>query len=61
MYKYELHLHTKEASACARASGAEMVDFYIQNGYQGMVVTDHFYHGNTAIDRDLPWEDFITK
>ncbi|MBO4979965.1 MAG: PHP domain-containing protein [Clostridia bacterium] len=61
MYKYELHLHTKEASACARASGAEMVDFYIQNGYQGMVVTDHFYHGNTAIDRDLPWEDFITE
>ena len=61
MYKYELHLHTKEASACARSSGPELVDFYIENGYSGMVVTDHFYHGNTAIDRDLPWEDFITE
>lgn len=61
MYKYELHLHTKEASACARSGGADLVDFYIENGYQGMVVTDHFYHGNTAADRDLPWEDFITE
>ena len=39
MYKYELHLHTKEASACARSSGPELVDFYIENGYSGMVVT----------------------
>lgn len=61
MYKYELHMHTKEGSACAVASGAEMVNFYIENGYQGMVVTDHFYHGNTAIDRDLPWEAFIDE
>lgn len=61
MYKYELHLHTKEASACARSGGAELVDFYIKNGYSGMVVTDHFYHGNTGIDRNLSWEDFVTE
>ena len=61
MYKYELHLHTKEGSACARSSAAEMVEFYIANGYSGLVVTDHFYHGNTAIDRNLPWSDFITE
>ena len=48
MYKYELHMHTKEGSACGKTSGADMVDFYIENGYAGMVVTDHFYHGNTT-------------
>ncbi len=61
MYKYELHLHTKEGSLCARSSAAEMVDFYIENGYQGAVVTDHFYHGNTRPDRALPWEDYIDE
>ncbi|MBE6661781.1 MAG: hypothetical protein E7606_00715 [Ruminococcaceae bacterium] len=61
MYKYELHLHTKEGSACARSGGVELVDFYIKNGYSGMVVTDHFYHGNTGVDRSLPWEQFVEE
>lgn len=59
MYKYELHMHTSEGSACARNTGAEMVDFYANMGYAGMVVTDHFYHGNTAPSRALPWREFI--
>ena len=61
MYKYELHMHTSEGSACGKTSGADMVDFYIKNGYTGMVVTDHFYRGNTAIDRSLPWRMFIEE
>ena len=59
MYKYELHMHTSEGSACARNTGVEMVNFYIDMGYAGMVVTDHFYRGNTAPSRDLPWREFI--
>ncbi|MBO5306094.1 MAG: PHP domain-containing protein [Clostridia bacterium] len=61
MYKYELHLHTSEASACARSSGAELVDFYIKMGYTGMVVTDHFYHGNTRPSRTLSWSDYVDE
>ena len=59
MYKYELHLHTSEGSQCGHSGGAEMVDFYIEQGYAGLVVTDHFYHGNTRPDRDLAWEEYI--
>ena len=59
MYKYELHMHTAEGSACAQNTGSEMTDFYISQGYAGMVVTDHFYRGNTAPSRDLPWREFI--
>lgn len=59
MYKYELHMHTSEGSACARNTGAEMVNFYIDMGYSGMVVTDHFYRGNTAPSREQPWREFI--
>ncbi len=59
MYKYELHMHTQEGSACGKSTGAEMAEFYLSRGYAGVAVTDHFYHGNTAPSRELDWEDYI--
>lgn len=59
VYKYETHLHTKEASACGFAYGAEYISFFKKLGYQGIFVTDHFFNGNSGIDRSLPWEDKI--
>ena len=56
LYKYETHLHTKEASACASSTGAEMARAYQAAGYAGIIVTDHFFNGNTAVPADLPWE-----
>ena len=59
LYKYETHLHTSEASACSLLSGAEQARFYKEAGYEGIIVTDHFYNGNTAVDRSLPWDDWV--
>ena len=59
MYKYDLHVHTKEGSACGRSTGAEMAEMYAREGYSGFVVTEHFYTGNTAVPRDLPWEEWV--
>lgn len=59
MYKYETHMHTREASACAWSSGAEMAEKYKSEGYTGIIVTDHFFNGNSAIPRDLPWKERI--
>lgn len=59
MYKYEIHLHTSACSACAVSSAKEMIDAAAKNGYSGIVITNHFYHGNTAVDRNLPWNDFV--
>ncbi len=59
MYRYELHLHTKTASGCASADPAKYIEFYKQRGYSGICVTDHFFFGNTAIDRSLPWVEFV--
>lgn len=59
MYKFEIHLHTKACSACAVSDGIEMVDAAKAAGYSGIVITNHFYHGNTAVDRNLDWEDFV--
>ncbi|MBQ8922238.1 MAG: histidinol-phosphatase [Oscillospiraceae bacterium] len=59
--RWETHLHTKEGSACASASAAEMAKTCKEAGYDGMFVTDHFYHGNTCVDRDLPWEEWARQ
>ena len=48
-YKYETHLHTSQASACASASGDDYIEKYIQAGYAGIIVTDHFFQGNTCV------------
>ena len=60
MYKYEIHLHTNNCSACAISSPEEMVDIAAEKGYSGIVITNHFYHGNTGVDRNLPWEEFVS-
>jgi histidinol phosphatase-like PHP family hydrolase len=58
-YKYETHLHTTEASACSKRSAAEQVRFFKDAGYTGIIVTDHFFGGNTNIARNLPWNNRI--
>lgn len=61
MYRYETHVHTCEGSACASASGAAQAMFYKSRGFTGMVVTDHFFNGNTAIPHELPWEEKVNR
>lgn len=58
-YAYETHLHTKEGSLCGQCSGQEMARACYEAGYTGIVVTDHFIYGNTAVDRSLPWSDWV--
>lgn len=41
-YKYELHCHTSDVSRCAASNAIEAVKFYKDNGYDGIVITDHY-------------------
>lgn len=59
MFRYELHMHTREASACAWGNIHEMIRTYVDLGFAGAVVTNHFIGGNTCIDRSLPWKEFV--
>lgn len=43
MKKYELHAHTSECDKVAQVSGAELVRLYCDAGYNGMVITDHYF------------------
>ena len=58
-FVYETHLHTSQASACAKNTGREMAIAHKEAGYTGIIVTDHFVYGNTAVDRSLPWQDWV--
>lgn len=44
MPKYEMHIHTAECDLVAQVSGKEMVHLYQDAGYDGMVVTDHYFN-----------------
>lgn len=57
MFKYEMHCHTSAVSKCGRSTPEEMVKAYYDAGFSGIVFTDHFIHGNTAVDRSLPWKE----
>lgn len=59
-YLYEMHLHTSPCSKCARSPIEAMVDRAAEIGFSGFVVTNHFFCGNTGIDRETnTWEEFV--
>ena len=60
-YRYETHCHCCWCSACAVSSPQEMAEAYWKAGYAGMVLTDHFLRGNSAVDRRLPWEEKMKR
>ena len=60
-YLYETHLHTAGVSKCASSSGAEYIAPYIDSGYSGMIVTDHFFNGNSDLSRKLPWKEWVNR
>ena len=61
IYRYEVHLHTCRCSYCGVSTACEMVDAAHNAGYSGVVFTNHFYRGNTCVDRFLRWEDFVRE
>ncbi len=58
MFRYEMHIHSKPCSG-GGDDIRRQIDVLIERGYTGMVITNHFYYGDTRIDRDLPWEEFV--
>lgn len=60
MYKYEMHQHTIHCSSCGKADPARTVKLLKEAGFSGMVLTNHFFHGNTGINRNLDWKRFVS-
>lgn len=58
-YLYEMHQHTAGPSACGVDDPIQTVRALKEAGFAGMVLTNHFYHGNSGIRRHQSWEDFV--
>ena len=56
---YETHMHTSQASACGRSPGRDYIQKYMDAGYSGIIITDHFFRGNCGIDRHLSWKERV--
>lgn len=56
LYRYETHCHCSQCSACSISSSEDLVRAYHAAGYAGLILTDHFIFGNTAVDRNLSWK-----
>ncbi|MCQ2413265.1 MAG: hypothetical protein MJ082_00520 [Clostridia bacterium] len=61
MFKIETHLHTASVSRCGKMSAEQIVDLYVNNGYYGVIVTDHFFHGNCRINDEMPDAPFADR
>lgn len=60
-YRYETHCHSAQGSLCALSSAQALVHAYRKAGYTGLVLTDHFIFGNTAVPRELPWAERMQR
>ncbi|GHV76406.1 hypothetical protein AGMMS49942_12270 [Spirochaetia bacterium] len=60
-YLYETHLHTVQSSACGQSEGRSYIRGYKELGFTGIIVTDHFYNGNSAVNRHLPWREWVNR
>lgn len=44
-YLIETHSHTKEVSGCSGIFAEEMVELYVKAGFDGLIITDHYFDG----------------
>lgn len=58
-YRYEMHQHTAGCSACGIDDPVKTVKGLKAAGFAGMVLTNHFFRGNTGIRRHQDWVDFV--
>lgn len=57
-YRIELHAHTSIASPCGKATPEEMVQLYLDAGFDGVVITNHF---SPAAFGDISKEDLVGR
>lgn len=60
-YRYDLHVHTSEVSACGSIPAKEVVQLYRRAGYDGLVITDHYADYYFHKISDVGWEEKINR
>ena len=58
-YLYETHTHSCEVSKCGQMPAAEVVRFYAEAGYSGLVLTDHLSRHTFSHMEGADWDEKI--
>jgi PHP domain. len=58
-YVYETHSHTSQASKCGKVHGKDYIEYMKREGFDGMIITDHFFNGNSCVPKELPWKERV--
>ena len=58
-YKYDVHVHTSETSNCGKVDAKDVVKLYKEAGYDGIVITDHYYRGFFENLEGSSWKDKV--
>lgn len=57
----ETHFHTAETSPCGQVRAADGIALYARNGYQAVVVTDHFQAGWFEKQKEPSWHTRVER
>ena len=66
MFLYDTHVHTSEVSPCSYTPAAEAIGYYLDAGYDGLVITDHYTYGvcdpeiESGLTQDAAVERFLS-
>lgn len=60
-YLFDPHVHTMESSVCGKISASEICSMYKEAGYDGIVITDHYYDGFFDSLAGIEWHEKITR
>lgn len=65
MYKLETHCHSNLVSRCSRLSPKELINIYKENGYNGLIITEHFLNSESCKvvleNKFLPYEEQVER
>ncbi len=57
VYLLDTHVHTSEVSSCGKVEAAQMVRYYKEAGYNGIIITDHYYKEYFEVMLEGSWEE----
>jgi predicted metal-dependent phosphoesterase TrpH len=60
-FTIDLHVHTSNVSSCGRLEASELAGLYRSHGYDGIVITDHYYDGFFEPLTRLSWNEKIDR
>lgn len=59
LFKYDLHVHSKEVSPCGKMTIDEIVESYKKSGYEGIWLTNHLHREFMERTEGMLWEEKI--